>query len=36
MVGGGPKSCEGTDGVAENVEDNEQGGGRTAGIRIFL
>ena len=36
MDGGGPKSCERTDGVVENVKDTDQGGGDTAGVLIFL
>ena len=36
MAGGGTKYCEGVDGVAENLEDTEQGRGETTGVRIFI
>ena len=34
--GGDPQPGKGTNGLAENVEDPEQGGGESAGVRIFL
>ena len=36
MAGGDPKSGKGTDSLAENDEDTDQGGIKAAGVRIFL
>ena len=36
MSGGGPKPGKDTDGLVENGEDPEQGGGEAAVVRIFL
>ena len=36
MADGDPKHDEGADSLAENVKDPDQGGGKAAGVRIFL
>ena len=36
MAGGVPKPGECADGLAENVEDTDQGGGEAMGVRIFF